>query len=85
MLERLKYVKHSHYDFMSMSKKKRKILGFSVPPQMAEEFEALCDEENRTKSEVFREMFQAYKYLRSHGSLHELGVLKIFEKSKKEG
>jgi metal-responsive CopG/Arc/MetJ family transcriptional regulator len=69
---------------MSMSKEKRKILGFSVPPQMAEEFEALCDEENRTKSEVFREMFQAYKYLRSHGSLYELGVLKIFEGNKKE-
>jgi metal-responsive CopG/Arc/MetJ family transcriptional regulator len=68
-----------------MAKEKRKILGFSVPPQMAEEFEALCDAENRTKSELFREMFRAYKYLCSQGNPHQLGFLGVFEGSKKEG
>lgn len=41
--------------------RKSKIVGFTVPPQMAEEFNAFCDEESRTKSELFREMFRVYK------------------------
>lgn len=44
--------------------RKSKIVGFTMPPQMAEEFDALCDEESRTKSELFREMFRVYKVYR---------------------
>jgi metal-responsive CopG/Arc/MetJ family transcriptional regulator len=53
----------------------RKILGFSVPPKLAEEFEALCTEEHRTKSEMFREMFRSYMYLRSQAGSHLLTFL----------
>jgi hypothetical protein len=42
--------------------RKTKVLGFSVPFKIAEEFEELCDQENRSKSDMFREIFQAYKY-----------------------
>jgi hypothetical protein len=38
-----------------------KILGFSVLPEIAEEFEALCVQKNYTKSELFRAMFRTYK------------------------
>ncbi len=38
-----------------------KILGFSVLPEIAEEFEALCERKNYTKSELFRAMFRTYK------------------------
>ena len=53
-----------------------KILGFSVPPSMAEEFEALRIEEARTKSELFRAMFRVYKYYRKqgHADLPELAI-----------
>jgi metal-responsive CopG/Arc/MetJ family transcriptional regulator len=36
------------------------MLGFSVPPPLAEEVEALAKEEHRTKSELFREMLRVY-------------------------
>jgi metal-responsive CopG/Arc/MetJ family transcriptional regulator len=68
-----------------MAKEKRKILGFSVPPQMAEEFEALCDAENRTKSELFREMFRAYKYLRSQGTPTNSVFLVFLKEARKKG
>jgi metal-responsive CopG/Arc/MetJ family transcriptional regulator len=58
-----------------MSQNMRKILGFSVPPKLAEEFEALCEEEHRTKSEMFREMFRSYMYFRSQAGSHLLTFL----------
>jgi hypothetical protein len=42
--------------------RRTKTLGFSVPFKIAEEFEDLCNRENRSKSDMFREIFQAYKY-----------------------
>jgi len=36
-------------------------IGFSVPPELADEVERLAAEEGRTKSELFRDMVQAYK------------------------
>jgi hypothetical protein len=42
--------------------RRTKTLGFSVPFKIAEEFEDLCNKENRSKSDMFRELFQAYKY-----------------------
>jgi metal-responsive CopG/Arc/MetJ family transcriptional regulator len=44
--------------------RRTKIIGFSVHPKLAEEFAAICEEENRSKSEMFREMFQEFKYRR---------------------
>jgi predicted DNA-binding protein len=41
--------------------RKTRILGFSVPPDVAEEYEQLAKRRGRTKSALFREMIQAYK------------------------
>src|SRR5918999_1742624 len=42
----------------------RKILGFSVPPLLAEEFEEIAKQERRSKSELFREMLRFYQRYR---------------------
>jgi carboxylesterase type B len=41
-----------------------KMIGFSVPPAIAEEVEQVAEEERRTKSELFREMFRLYQTYR---------------------
>lgn len=41
--------------------RKTKVLGFSVGPEIAEEYERLAAREGRTKSELFRQMLEAYK------------------------
>jgi hypothetical protein len=41
-----------------------KILGISVPPSIAKEYEKVAQEEHRTKSEMFREMFRFYQTYR---------------------
>ena len=41
-----------------------KVVGFTVPFSMAEEFDRLAQEEQRTKSELFREMFRVYRSYR---------------------
>lgn len=38
-----------------------KTVGFTVPPAMAEDFERLAEKKQRTKSELFREMFRFYR------------------------
>lgn len=50
---------------MSMSRT-TKVLGFSVPPALAEEVEQIAQEERRTKSELFREMLRVYQAYRRH-------------------
>jgi len=39
-------------------------IGFSVPPELADEVERLAAEEGRTKSELFREMVRVYRRVR---------------------
>jgi len=41
-----------------------KMIGFSVPPSIAEELKQVAIEERRTKSELFREMFRLYQTYR---------------------
>lgn len=41
---------------------RRKVMGLSVPPELYDEYNELAREENRTKSELFREMIRVYKY-----------------------
>lgn len=48
---------------MSMARM-TKMVGFTVPPMMADELERMADEEQRTKSELFREMFRLYRSYR---------------------
>jgi metal-responsive CopG/Arc/MetJ family transcriptional regulator len=60
-----------------------KTLGFSMPAAMVEEFETLCEEERRTKSELFRAMFRVYKYYRKRTNPDQL-ELNIAEEGTQE-
>lgn len=50
-----------------------KMVGFTVPPEMAEELESIAREEQRTKSELFREMFRVYRNHRRQRQQNEQG------------
>lgn len=41
--------------------RKTRVLGFSVAPEIAEEYEQLAERQRKTKSELFRQMVEAYK------------------------
>lgn len=41
--------------------RKTRVLGFSVAPDIAEEYEQLAERQRKTKSELFRQMVEAYK------------------------
>lgn len=38
-----------------------KVLGFSVPPELAKEYEQLAARQKKSKSELFRQMVESYK------------------------
>lgn len=48
-----------------------KVIGFSVPPALAEEVERVANAERRTKSELFREMFRVYQLYRKQREQEE--------------
>jgi len=41
--------------------RKTSVLGFSVPPELAQEYERMAKQEKKTKSELFRDMIKLYK------------------------
>lgn len=41
--------------------RKTRVLGFSVAPDIAKEYEQLAERQRKTKSELFRQMVEAYK------------------------
>ena len=41
--------------------RKTRVLGFSVAPEIAEEYEQLAERQRKSKSELFRQMVEAYK------------------------
>lgn len=49
-----------------------KILGFSVPKGLAEEYERMAKDEQKTKSALFREMIKQYKEAKEVGEFKEL-------------
>ncbi len=49
-----------NYGFMAMPRT-TKIIGFSVPPALAKEVEEIAKLQQRSKSELFREMFRVWK------------------------
>jgi len=49
-----------------------KVLGFSMPPKIAEEYERLAKSERKTKSELFREMIKLYKQIREEKEFYRL-------------
>jgi metal-responsive CopG/Arc/MetJ family transcriptional regulator len=44
--------------------RKTKVLNISVPPEMYADIEAVAEAENRTKSELIREAFRHYQFVR---------------------
>lgn len=41
--------------------RKTRVVGFSVPPAIAEEYERLAERQRTSKSELFRQMVEIYK------------------------
>ena len=52
--------------------RRTRVLGFSVPPELAQEYERLAKREGRSKSELFREMIAAYKARRAEEEFFRL-------------
>jgi hypothetical protein len=52
--------------------RKTRVLGFSVPPDVATEYERLAERERRTKSDLFREMIAVYKAKREQEEFFRL-------------
>ena len=52
--------------------RKTRVLGFSVPPEVAEEYECLAKLTGRSKSELFREMIRTYKARRDEEEFFRL-------------
>jgi len=55
-----------------MKKKGRTIVTLSVPPETAEEYERMASEKEKSKSQLFREMFAHYKTENLKGRFLEL-------------
>jgi len=45
--------------------RRTRVVGFSVSPEIADEYERLAKREGRNKSDLFREMIAAYKARRA--------------------
>lgn len=66
---------HTLYDMTA--KRSSKVLAVSVPPDAAEDFDHIAEEEGRNKSELFREMlrvYRAYRETRTFESLQRYGA-----------
>jgi len=62
-----------------------KVVGFSVPSTLAREVEQVAKEEQRTKSELFREMFRVYqRYRRQKDRDEDRWVMNLIAKAKEE-
>jgi metal-responsive CopG/Arc/MetJ family transcriptional regulator len=60
-----------------------KIMGFSVPPAVVREVEALAKQERRTKSELFREMVRVYRrYTEQRNRDDERWISNLIEQAK---
>lgn len=71
---------------MSMSRL-TKIIGFSVPPVLADEVEQIAKEEDRTKSELFREMLRVYRSYRKRQpepAIDEAWVMQVINEAQEE-
>lgn len=64
--------------------RKTTVLGFSVSPEMAEEYEKLAEQEKTTKSELFRRMIACYKANRGEEEFFKL-QRKMSRRSGKDG
>jgi hypothetical protein len=62
-----------------------KVIGFSIPPALAEEVEQVAKAERRTKSELFREMFRVYQlYRKQREQEEERWVMDLIREAREE-
>lgn len=64
-----------------------KILSFSVPPVLADEVRQIAQEEQRTNSELFREMlrvYRAYRKQRPEPDIEEAWALQLIREAQEE-
>jgi len=64
-----------------------KIIGFSVPPVLADEVEQIAQEEKRTKSELFREMLRVYRSYRKRQpepAIDDVWVMQVINEAQEE-
>ena len=60
-----------------VAKRASRVLAVSVPPELAEDFDRIAEDEGRNRSELFREMLRVYRsYLetRTFESLQRYGA-----------
>jgi hypothetical protein len=70
---------------LSLMARTTKVLGFSVPPAVVREVEALAREERRTKSELFREMVRVYRrYRQQRDRDEERWIANLIEEARGE-
>jgi metal-responsive CopG/Arc/MetJ family transcriptional regulator len=63
----------------------RKVLGFSVSPLLAEEFEEIAKQERRSKSELFREMLRFYqRYRQQRAQVEDRWLEELIQEVKEE-
>lgn len=55
-----------------MATRRSRVLTVSVPPDLAETFDRIAAEEQRTRSELFREMLRSYRMQREVAEFEEL-------------
>lgn len=55
-----------------MATRRSRVLTVSLPPDLAEAFDHIAAEEQRTRSELFREMLRSYRLLREVAEFEEL-------------
>lgn len=60
------------------------VLGFSVPPELAREYEKMAKRERKTKSELFRDMIKLYKQYREEREFYRLQT-RMAERARKLG
>lgn len=59
---------------MTISTRKSRILNVSVPPEMYAEIENVAQLENRTKSDLIREAFRHYQFVRRWQLIRQWGT-----------
>lgn len=55
-------------------RRKTRVLNISLPPEMYADIEEVAQAENRTKSELMREAFRHYQFVRRWRLLREWGA-----------
>jgi predicted DNA-binding protein len=56
------------------TQRKTRILNISLPPEMYTDIEEVAEAENRTKSELMREAFRHYQFVRRWRLVREWGT-----------